>query len=437
MSFRFNPTEQLLIGRYLLKWTILASVVGVLGGSASALFLVTLDLATETRIAHSYLIYFLPLGGLLVGLLYHYFGRGVEGGNNLLLDQIHEPSSGVPAKLAPLILVTTVLTHLVGGSAGREGTAVQMGGSLASWFARLIRLDAVHGRILLMAGVSAGFGAVFGTPIAGLVFGLEFLAVGRLRYDALIPCLVASLVGDWTCIAWGVTHTPYAVASVTLGPALVGKVVLASFAFAMASIAFAELTVAIHAAFARVIRWPVLRPVVGGMILLGLFWLVETDIYLGLGIPLIVDSFTLDEVPRWAFLWKILFTALTLGCGFKGGEVTPLFCIGATLGCTLAALLGMPADLAAALGFVAVFAGASNTPLACTIMGIELFGSEHAVCLAIACCSAYLWSGHRGIYLAQRIDTPKGDHPGVPADATLAQMRQTKLNGTPIDTRQG
>lgn len=425
MSFHWNPQEQVRIGRYLLKWAALASLVGALAGSASALFLVSLDHATAAQAAFPWLLYLLPAGGALIGLLYHYAGKDCEKGNNLLLEEIHKPGTGVSGRLAPLVLLATVGTHLFGGSAGREGTAVQMGGSLASWLSRRLKLDAHHTRTLLMAGISAGFGSVFGTPLAGMVFGLEVLAVGRVRYDALIPCLVASVVGDWTCSAWGVRHAHYAVGLVPdVSALLLGKVLLASLAFALVSLLFAELTTTLHWLFKRVMPWAPGRPVLGGLAVIALVWLAGSRDYLGLGIPLITRSFQADGVATWAFAWKLIFTAVTLGAGFKGGEVTPLFFMGAALGCTLGHLLNVPTEFMAALGFVAVFAGAANTPLACTIMGIELFGAPYGVFLALACCSSYIWSGHRGIYLAQIVDTPKTDDPEVPAEATLGQVRQ-------------
>jgi H+/Cl- antiporter ClcA len=427
MSFHWNPQEQVRTGRYLLKWTVLASLVGVIAGSASALFLWSLDCATTGRLDHPWLLYLLPVGGLLIGLFYRFWGKGVEGGNNLLLDEIHKPQSGVPGRLAPVILLSTVATHLFGGSAGREGTAVQMGGSLAGWLARRLGLDKVHTRTLLMAGISAGFGSVFGTPLAGMVFGLEVLAVGRLRYDALIPCLVASLVGDWTCTAWGIHHTHYPVMSVPeLSALLIGKVLLASFAFAMSAVIFGELTHWIQWGFKRLVPWAPARPALGGLLIIGLVWALGTRDYLGLGVPMIVQSFTPEGVPGWAFFWKLLFTAVTLGSGFKGGEVTPLFFIGAALGCTLGWLLGVPPDFLAALGFVAVFAGAANTPLACTVMGIELFGAQHGVYLGLACCMAYIWSGHRGIYLSQILDTPKTDDPEAAVETSLGHVRENQ-----------
>jgi H+/Cl- antiporter ClcA len=209
MSFHWDPREQVRLGRYLLKWTLFGSIVGLLAGSASALFLWSLQLATEARLSAPWLLYLLPFGGLLIGLAYHYWGKDCERGNNLLLEEIHKPAAGVSGRLGPLILLSTVATHLFGGSAGREGTAVQMGGSLAGWCARRLRFGPLETRILLMAGISSGFGSVFGTPLAGMIFGMEVLAIGRIRYDALVPCLVASLVGDWTCTAWGIDHTHY------------------------------------------------------------------------------------------------------------------------------------------------------------------------------------------------------------------------------------
>lgn len=433
--------EHLALAGYVARWTALALPLGVAAGSAVALFLWALDLATVTRYANPWLLWLLPVAGLAIGAIYHRFGRSVEGGNNLIVDEIHEPGGGVPARMAPLVFIATVVTHLFGGSAGREGTAVQMGGSLASAMGRRFGLDAVATRTFLTAGIAAGFGAVFGTPITGAVFALEVLAIGRVDYEALVPCLVASLVGDWTCEAWGIHHTAYHVASLRssglahLDPALLGKAAIAAVAFGIVSAAFSEVTHGIGHAARRLIRMPVLRPAIGGLLVIALTYAVGSRDYLGLGVTSpdphgvsIVSSFHLGGATPWSWAWKLLFTAVTLGFGFKGGEVTPLFFVGAALGNVLGVLLGAPVDLFAALGFVAVFAGATNTPLACTLMGIELFGADASVYIAVACFLAFLFSGHSGIYLSQRIGTSKGDAADVPLPhgSSLRSVREAR-----------
>jgi H+/Cl- antiporter ClcA len=422
-----------------LLWFVWILPVAVAVGSACAFFLWALDLATASRFEHPWLLYGLPLAGLLMGWLYHLWGENAEAGNNLIFDQIHETDAGVPRRMAPLVLVTTVLTHLCGGSAGREGTAVQMGGSLASGFAKLFHFPPDRTRLLLMAGVAAGFGAVFGTPFAGAVFAMEVLLIGRLRYEALIPCLFASLIADWTCGAWGAHHVSYFVASPEGGrafdPALIGKVVLIGIAAGLASVLFSETIHFLQGSWKRWVPWAPLRPFLGGLLVIGLVGWVGTREYLGLGVwssdatDLTIPGFfegPSDE--RWAWAWKILFTTVTLSAGFKGGEVTPLFFIGAALGNTLAVALGAPVDLFAALGFVAIFAGATHTPLASTIMGIELFGAEHAPYLAVACFFAYLCSGHSGIYLSQRIGVPKLPGVGITPGMTLRQWRGERID---------
>ncbi len=408
----------------LIRWCLLGSGVGVLAGVASAAFLIGLDWATGTRVAHPWLLWLLPVGGMGIGWVYARFGREVEGGNNLLLERIHHAEGDVSWRMAPLIALGTIGTHLFGGSAGREGTAVQMGGSFADLAARALRLDRADRRMLLMSGISGGFGAVFGTPLAGTIFGLEVLAIGRIRYDALVPCFVASTVGDLTCRALGIGHHPYPVGPIPeVGVPLLLWVALAGLAFGLASLAFAELTHLVqHVAKSR-IRTPWLRPAVGGSLVIGLTYAAGTRDYLGLGLPLLEKSFEPEGVVAWAFLLKILFTAVTLGTGFKGGEVTPLFCIGATLGCAFAHLTHQPAPLFAALGFVAVFAGAANTPIACILMGIELFGSGLAVPLTLACIVSYISSGHRGIYTSQRIETPKAHTLPHHRGRTIAEAR--------------
>lgn len=391
------------------QWIVLGSLVGVLCGAASALFLWLLELATQFRTGHEVIVYALPVAGLIIGWIYERFGQSVKGGNNLVIDTIHDEGPEIPLRMAPMVLIGTVLTHVFGGSAGREGTAVQMGASITDWVSHRLRVSKPVRRQLLAAGVAGGFGSVFGTPVAGAVFGLEFIVLGRIEYNALVPALVASIVGDMTTRALGIGHTHYPEAPyLALTPVLLLKWLVFAAAVAIVTAAFIELTHFIkRRGEMHIPRMPV-RMFLGGLIIVGLWKLVGTSDYLGLGVPMIVRSFEDPNLPIYAFALKLLFTAITLGAGFLGGEVTPLFFIGAALGSVLARLLGIPIELGAGVGLAAVFAAASNTPLALSIMAMELLGAQVAPHAFIVCVLAYLLAGHRSIYPAQRLLSHKG-----------------------------
>lgn len=436
--------EHFFIVSYLFKWTCLVLPVALTVGSLVALFLWLLQKAIDTRFIHPWLLFLLPLAGILIYFLYKFSGKNAEGGNNLIMDEIHSPGGGVPFRMAPLVLLTTVITHLFGGSAGREGTAVQIGGSLAQFFAKKLKLSQEDIKTLLMTGIAAGFGAVFGTPITGAIFALEVLALGRIKHDALMPCFIASVLADIVCSAWGIHHTHYHINFKESGTVflqyfrfdflLLFKAIIAGVAFGLAGYMFAELSHTIKNYSNRWIKIKWLIPAAGGLAIIAFTYLLGTQDYLSLGVSnpdpkavSILSCFNEGGATYFSWLWKLLFTAITLGTGFKGGEVTPLFFIGAALGNTIATLTGAPVDLMAGLGFIAVFAGATNTPIACTIMGVELFGADNALYYAVACFTAYYFSGHSGIYHAQRIGVSKVTKLNHHTNETLHEVRQKRI----------
>ena len=392
----------------LANWLLLILLIGVLVGSASAFFLTALNWVTNYRESNVWIISLLPLGGLMIGLTYHYYGNNVVKGNNSLLEEFHKPKQVIPLKMAPLVLFGTLVTHLFGGSAGREGTAVQMGGAIADQFTSLFKLTNSERKIIIVMGISAGFASVFGTPLAGAVFALEVMVfLGRTRYAAIIPSLLVAYIAHYTCHFWNVAHTQYAIPVI---PAM--KIdsffytIFCGILFGLAAWLFSKSVHFFTGVFKNTVSYPPLRPVIGGVIIALLVWALGTTKYIGLGIPTIVDSFTIEQ-PQYAFALKLLLTTFTLGAGFKGGEVTPLFFVGATLGNLLCLFIPLPMALLAGMGFVAVFSGATNTPIACTIMGMELFGWQCGLYIGLACFIAYFFSGSTGIYTSQLLEGPK------------------------------
>lgn len=403
----FGSIEQLPLLVYLAKWLFFASIIGTLAGSASAFFLVALEWATNYRESHQWLIALLPFAGFLIGWVYYQYGSSVVKGNNQLLEEFHSPSQIIPFRMAPLVLFGTIVTHLFGGSAGREGTAVQMGGAIADQFTKLFKLQVHDRKLILIMGISAGFASVFGTPLAGAVFALEVLIIGRIRYEAILPSFLSAVIANYACEAWHVKHTHYAIPfTPQMNPTLFLWAITVGIIAGLIAMFFSKSTHFWSIFFKTKIKYPPLRPVVGGAVIALAVWAIGTTKYIGLGVPTIVAAFS-ENLTSYDFILKIAFTSFTLGAGFKGGEVTPLFFIGATLGNALAWFVPLPMALLAGMGFVAVFSGATNTPIACTLMGIELFGAESAVFIAIANVVAYLFSGHTGIYGSQIIGSPK------------------------------
>lgn len=389
------------------KWLVLCLTVGLLSGMASALFLVSLQWVSTFRDRHLVLVWLLPIGGLMVGLLYHYFGKEVVKGNNLILEEYEQPKERIPLQMAPLVLIGTLLTHLFGGSAGREGTAVQMGSAIADQFSKVFPLTKAERRTLLIIGISAGFASVFGTPIAGALFAIEVLFFSKVSYRSLIPSFLTAFVAYYTVDLLHVQHTHYSIATV---PALsfihLAWVFPVGIACGLTALLFSKTTHFFSTLFSKYVAFPPIRPMIGGAVLVVSFYFLGTSKFVGLGIPTIVDAFQ-NPSEHFDFLWKLLFTCFTLGAGFKGGEVTPLFFVGATLGSALSGIIPLPVALLAGMGFVAVFSGATHTPIACTAMGMELFGVDCGIYIGLACLIAYFCSGSVGIYSSQIVKGPK------------------------------
>ena len=314
---------------HLLKWTLWSIPVAIVTGAAVALFLWLLNKVTLTREQHGWLLYLLPLAGIAIYFVYHFWGGNTHKGNNLLIDEIHEPGDGVPARMGPLVLGSTLITHLFGGSAGREGTAVQMGGSIAALFGKWFGLEKADLRILLTAGIAAGFGAVFGTPVAAAIFAMEVLTIGRIQYHAVLPSLVAGIAADYTCRVLGIQHTAYHINLLpNFGTAadifdkgygwLLLKILFAAIAFGLTAFLFSTITHGLKNKFQQYIKTPWLIPLTGGLLIITLSYLLGTTDYLGLGVSSIHPSaitissaFETGGADRWSWLIKIMFTAIT------------------------------------------------------------------------------------------------------------------------------
>ena len=383
------------------KWLLIAGVTGGICGLVGTAFYLAVTLVTELRMEKAWLLYILPVGGAAIALLYK--ATKMEGkGTNAVIDSIHR-GDRVPILLVPVIFVSTVITHLFGGSAGREGAALQIGGGIGCQIGRICRLDEKDMRLVTLCGMSAVFAALFGTPLTAAVFALEVISVGIVHYAGLLPCLVASLVAYGISLLFGAVPTQFAVTAELLAPGMLLRVAALAVVCAVVSIAFCELMHFAEHASARLVKNTVLRAAVGGVLVIGVTLLLGTRDYNGAGGDVITAAIQQGEGAGLAFFWKMLLTALTIGFGFKGGEIVPTFFIGATLGCAVGPLLGVPAGFAAAIGLVAMFCGVVNCPIASILLSIELFGSEGVLYFALACGIAYMLSGYFGLYSSQKI----------------------------------
>lgn len=389
------------------KWILICFIFGILAGASSSLFLYTLNWATEFRESHLWMVFLLPIAGLAIGYLYHYYGNDVSKGNNVILEEYEKPHTIIPLKMAPMVYIGTILTHLFGGSAGREGTAVQMSTAIADQFTGIFKLSQQERKVILISAISAGFASVFGTPITAAVFALELLIFSGVSYKSILPSFLTAYIAYFTVEFFQIPHTIYPKPFVTeMNLQIIPWLLFAGIVFGLTARIFSTSVHYFTEKAKEFISFPPLRPFIGGLIFAAAIYFSGATQYLGLGIPTIVESFQTAQTGD-VFLLKILATAFILGMGFKGGEVTPLFFIGATLGSALAVFVPLPLSLLAAMGFVAVFSGATHTPIACTIMGIELFGIECGIYVGIACFVAYFFSGYLGIYQSQIVKGPK------------------------------
>ena len=387
------------------KWLAIYLIVGGMVGSATAFFLQSLDYVTLLRTNHIWVVNFLPIVGLIIGLLYYYYGDAANKGNNLIIETHQTLEKGVeiksiPFKMAPIVFISTLLTHIAGGSAGREGTAMQMGGAIADQFTSIFKINALERKTILIIGISSGFAAVFGTPLAGAIFALEILSIKKVKINQVFASFFVAYIAHYSCLAWQVKHTIYSIPSIpAISLTTLAWAIIAGILFGLTAFAFTTTGKLFENVFNK-IKFAPLRPFIGGIIIALFIVVFNSTKFIGLGIPAIQDAF-INNVGQFDFAIKLILTSFTLSAGFKGGEVTPLFFIGATLGNLLIWFIPLPMALLAGMGFVAVFSGATNCAIASIVLGIELFGIQAGVYVGITSVAAYFTSGPNGIYSAQ------------------------------------
>ena len=384
-----------------LKWLIIAGLTGAVGGVVGSVFNISVARATALREANPWLLFLLPAGGIVIAAIYH-FTKMENVNTNTLIDSVHLGEK-VPVILVPVIFLGTVITHICGGSAGREGAALQIGGGIGGSVGQLFRLDEKDMRLATLCGMSAVFSALFGTPLTAALFALEVISVGVFYYSGLVPCIVSAVTAYGVSRLFGIAPTRFIVTFLPLNADLLWRVAVMAILCAIMSSVFCLVMHGMDFLAERYLKNKFFRAAIGGVIVLGLTWLVGTTDYNGAGVGPITNAIEKGIATPDAFLWKLLFTAISLGCGFRGGEVVPTFFVGATLGCVVGPILGIPAGFAAAVGLVAVFCGAVNCPIASIVLSVELFGSVELTYFAVACGIAYMLSGYFGIYRSQKI----------------------------------
>lgn len=394
------PVEYLKI---LLKWIVISAIVGLIGGVTGSLFHLSIDFATGLRQKNNWLILLLPIGGLFIAFLYRLFCKKGKIDTNLVIESIRTEKP-IPFVMAPLIFVSTVITHLLGGSAGREGAALQLGGSLGYALGRVFRLKQRDKHIIVMSGMSAVFAALFGTPVTAMFFALEVTSVGVMYYVGLVPCIISALLASRIALLFGISPVRFALTDVdAISWVLMLKIICLAVLCALVSILFCFTIKKFEKYGKKFILNVYLRAALGGILLVLLTIIVRSTDYNGAGMN-IISAAILDGTAKYeAFALKILFTAITIAAGFKGGEIVPSFFIGSTFGCVAGSLLGLDPCMAAAIGFVAVFCGVVNCPVASFVLAIEVFGGNSLLIFAVVCAISYMMSGYSSIYKSQKI----------------------------------
>lgn len=385
----------------ILKLILISILIGGISGVFIGIFLIFLEKAVDINLKHKFLVFILPLSGMLMTFLYSKYGGNSQKGNNLIIENINGSKEEIKFIMAPLVFLGTVLTHLFGGSVGREGTGVQIGGTIGNALSKILKCSTYEKKILLISGVAAGFSSVFGTPITGTIFALEISNIGSLNYNSMIPAITSAIVGNSVVKILGVKHSHYKippVESVDLTNIL--KVIILAICFGLASRLFVYMTHWFKEKLIKYCKNQYLKIFVGGSLMVLATLLLGNSLYNNLSLGLLSSAFD-GNVSYLAFIIKLMLTTLCLGAGYQGGEVTPLFVIGATLGATLSNILGLPFAFSAALGLVGVFSGATNAPIACFMMYLELFGSNNIIFAMLVCMIAVFISGHKGIYTSQ------------------------------------
>ena len=385
-----------------IKWVVFAIITGAIVGLVGCGFYFSLTFVNIIRNQNNWLIFLLPVGGLAIVALYHLLKYEKDGGTNLVISAVHSDDR-IPLRMTPLIFISTAITHLLGGSAGREGAALQIGGSIGNALGKLFKFDEKDTHVIIMCGMSAAFSTLFGTPMAAAIFPMEMVSVGVMYYMALVPCVVSSLVAHGIAVLFGVSGEVFHVTGIPdfkLIPAL--QIVVVAILCAFVSVIFCTLLHKTEALYKRFLKNPYIRILVGGCLVVALTLLVGCTDYNGAGMNIIEHCMNGTVKPE-AFILKIIFTALTIGAGYKGGEIVPTFFVGATFGCLVGSLLGLSPSLCAAIGMIALFCGVTNCPISSLLISFELFGYSGMPYYLLAVAFSYMLSGYSGLYRSQKI----------------------------------